>query len=87
MKPSGEIIPGREKEGSGGGPRHRYLFLSILSVLLGIVAWQVTARFASKLFFAGPWETGAAFVDLLRSGDLQPDLWVSGLEFSYGFGL
>jgi len=87
MKPSDEILRGREKEGTGGGPHRRYMFLSILSVLLGVVAWQVTARFASKLFFAGPWETGVAFVELLRSGDLQPDLWVSGLEFSYGFGL
>jgi len=87
MKPSEDIIRSREKGGAGRGPRRRYTLLSILSVVLGVLAWQVTARFTNKLFFVGPRETGAAFVELLRSGDLQSDLWVSGLELSYGFAL
>src|ERR1700681_4690210 len=87
MKPSEEIIREPEKGGAERGPRRRYMLLSILSVLLGVVAWQVTARFTNKLFFVGPWDTGAAFVELLRSGDLQGDLWISGLELSYGFAL
>jgi ABC-type nitrate/sulfonate/bicarbonate transport system permease component len=86
MKIGGEKARSRGRAANEAGPRRRYMLLSILSVLLGFVAWQVTARLTSKLFFAGPWETGASFVGLLRSGDLQPDLWVSGVEFSYGFG-
>ena len=87
MNPSDEITGGRENDGAPGGPSRRYMLLSVLSVLLGVVAWQVTSRFTSKLFFVGPWETGAMFVQLLRSGDLEPNLWVSGIELAYGFGI
>ena len=76
-----------DEDEKGAALRWRYTVLGGLSLVLGVVAWQVAALFTSKLFFAGPWQTGEAFVKLLRSGELQPQLWVSGQEFFYGFGL
>lgn len=84
---SGTTIQEWSDDEKGAARRWRYTALGGLSLVLGVVAWQVATRFTSKLFFVGPWQTVEAFVELLRSGELQPQLWVSGQEFFYGFGL
>jgi len=88
MKEDNEVVtPEWEGPGRGAAPRRRYIALGTLSLVLGVIAWQVIARFTNKLFFVGPWETVEALLELARSGELQPQLWLSGLELAYGFGL
>lgn len=76
-----------EIEETKTAPRRRHVFMGALSLVLGLVAWQVIAQFTNRLFFVGPWETAKTFVLLLETGQLQPQLWLSGQELFYGFGL
>ncbi len=76
-----------DEDAKGAAWRWRYMALGGLSLLLGAIVWHVITLFTSRLFFVGPWQTAEAFFELLRSGELQPQLWLSGQEFFYGFGL
>jgi len=53
------------------------------------VIWQLVAmaRIVPALFLPGPVDTVNAFVSLVRGGSLWNDLWVSGQELVYGYGL
>lgn len=91
MKHENEAVtlewPEQEDKEREQAPRRMYVVLGALSLVLGVIAWQVIARFTNKLFFVGPWQTVEALVQMVRSGELQPQLWLSGEELFYGFGL
>lgn len=69
--------------------------VSTLSVLAGIVLWQLFydalartdyfAAYAINHFFSSPWQVAQSFVELYRSGELVRNCYYSFLEFFYGF--
>ena len=48
----------------------------VLGLLL-LTAWELGARHLGKLFLAPPSEVALRIVELTRSGDIFPDLWVT----------
>jgi NitT/TauT family transport system permease protein len=62
---------------------------SVLSLVGGLILWELVARFIVKstLIIVPPSHVVAAFADLVRQGELQTHVYVSGLEFVAGFGL
>jgi len=71
------------------GRRNLALWRGVASLLVGVVLWELVARFVVKstLIIVPPSHVVTAFVDLLRQGELQTHVYVSGLEFLSGFGL
>ena len=69
--------------------RNRALVRGVVSLVAGIVVWELVARYVVKstLIIVPPSHVVAAFADLLRQGELQTHVYVSGLEFVVGFGL
>ena len=63
--------------------------LSGLSVLAGLLIWQILAQFFVKnaLFLATPVQAAAAIGHLWQSHELQRHILVSGEEFLIGFAL
>jgi NitT/TauT family transport system permease protein len=63
--------------------------IGTLSVLAGIIAWELTARSGSvsPLLLSSPSSVVTAFVDLVRSGELQQNLLITGYEFFVGLCL
>jgi ABC-type nitrate/sulfonate/bicarbonate transport system permease component len=69
--------------------------VSTLSVLAGIVLWQLFydalartdyfAAYGINHFFSSPWQVAQSFVELYRSGELVRNCYYSFLEFFYGF--
>ena len=61
--------------------------LATLSVAGGFVLWELVGRFLIRnaLFLATPSETIVALVELIRTGELAQHLWISTLEFTFGF--
>lgn len=60
-----------------------------LSIIGGLLLWEVMARAVVKnpLFLAAPSEIGAEIWKLMRQGDLQHHMVVSGLEFGVGLAI
>ncbi len=69
------------------GQRRRFYFAGILSVLGGLLLWELVSRFvvANALFLAAPTQIFAAIVALAESGELWRHLGVSGIEFILGY--
>ena len=69
--------------------RNRALCRGVLSLAGGLILWELIARFIVKstLIIVPPSHVVRAFVDLVRQGELQTHVYVSGLEFVVGFGL
>jgi ABC-type nitrate/sulfonate/bicarbonate transport system permease component len=78
-------IPGRP----GRLRRHEPALLGIGSVLLFLIVWQAaaSARLVPPLFLPGPLDIVDAFVVLFGQGQIWNDIWVSGQELVYGYGL
>jgi NitT/TauT family transport system permease protein len=62
---------------------------SAASFLAAALIWELTARFIVKspIFFVPLGQIVLKAVSLWKSGDLQTDILVSGIEFASGFGL
>ncbi len=62
---------------------------SLVSLVVGFGLWELFARYVVKsaLIIVPPSHVVVAFVDLVREGELQTHVYVSGLEFVAGFGL
>lgn len=62
---------------------------ALLSILIGIVAWELIGRFVltSDILFAPLSEVLVALWRAIESGELWLHLWVSGAEFFLGFGI
>jgi NitT/TauT family transport system permease protein len=78
-------IPGRP----GRARRYEPALIGVGSVLLFLVIWQAvaSARLVPPLFLPGPLDIGDAFVALFAQGQIWNDIWVSGQELVYGYGL
>src|SRR5262245_42587688 len=65
----------------------RFYFAGILSVLGGLLLWELISRFlvANALFLAAPSQIFAAIVALAKSGELWRHLSVSAIEFALGY--
>jgi ABC-type nitrate/sulfonate/bicarbonate transport system permease component len=73
-----------------GRQRRREPFLfGACSVAVFLLVWQAVAwaRLVPPLFLPGPLDIIDAFVVLFAQGQIWNDLWVSGQEFTYGYGL
>lgn len=59
------------------------------SFLAAVIIWELTARYVVKspIFFVPLGQIVLKAVALWKSGDLQNDMLVSGIEFASGFGL
>src|SRR5712692_11966004 len=74
----------------GGGLRirlPRFYFAGVLSVLGGLLLWELVSRFlvANALFLAAPSQILAAIAALAKSGELWRHMSVSGIEFPLGY--
>lgn len=74
------------------GPRfvatlRRHYLASTLSVVGGLLLWEVISRFviANALFLAAPSQIAVAIFHLARSGQLWHHIAVSGAEFAVGY--
>ena len=69
--------------------RNRALTRGVVSLVIGVALWELIARYVVKstLIIVPPSHVVAAFATLLRQGELQTHVYVSGLEFVAGFGL
>ena len=57
--------------------------LAIVTLFWVFANWQV----GSELFFVGPWRVATYTFELFASGEILDDLWISGVEFFWGFGV
>lgn len=78
-------IPGRP----GRLHRHEPILIGVGSVLMFLIGWQAvaSARLVSPLFLPGPLDIVDAFAVLFAQGQIWNDIWVSGQEVVYGYGL
>src|SRR5215475_4414755 len=69
--------------------RNLALSRGVVSLIGGLVLWEILARFVvkSSLIIVPPSQVVSAFTELRRKGELQTHVYVSGLEFLIGFGL
>ncbi|HVV61600.1 MAG TPA: ABC transporter permease [Pseudolabrys sp.] len=68
--------------------RQRAFRRAFISILLGIVAWELIGRFVltSNILFAPFSEVMIALWRSVETGELWLNLWVSSVEFLIGFG-
>ena len=59
------------------------LGIAIVTVFWMFANWQVD----SELFFVGPWRVVTYTYGLFASGEILDDLYISGIEFFWGFGV
>jgi len=78
-------IPGRP----GRLTRYEPLLIGGGTVILFMAVWQTVAsmRIFAPLFLPGPLDIVEAFQQLFRQGQIWNDIWVSGQEVVYGYGL
>src|SRR5262245_39541756 len=78
-------IPGQP----GRLARYEGLLIGTTSVLVFIAVWQLAAfrRVVPELFLPGPADIAVAFAAYVARGQIWPDMWISGQELIYGFGL
>src|SRR5438128_2130671 len=64
------------------------LWRGAVTFLLAAVAWEITARYivANPLFLSSLSEIAERTATLWRDGDLQTHIWVSFVEFAWGYG-
>jgi NitT/TauT family transport system permease protein len=69
--------------------RYEPALFGVGSVLLFLIVWQAvaSARLVPPLFLPGPLDIVDAFVVLFAQGQIWNDIWVSGQELLYGYGL
>jgi NitT/TauT family transport system permease protein len=69
--------------------RHEPLLIGASSVTIFMLIWHTvaSARIMPELFLPGPLDIVRAFDQLFRQGAIWNDIWVSGQEVVYGFGL
>lgn len=69
--------------------RHESTLIGAGTVLLFLIVWQavVSARLVPPLFLPGPLDIIHAFAVLFAQGEIWNDIWVSGQELIYGYGL
>ena len=83
-------IPGRPPS-ANRSPLRRYepALIGVGSVLLFLMVWQAvaSARLVPPLFLPGPLDIVDAFVVLFAQGQIWNDIWISGQELLYGYGL
>jgi ABC-type nitrate/sulfonate/bicarbonate transport system permease component len=74
--------PGRLK-------RYEGLLIGSSAVLIFVTVWQLAAfrRVVPELFLPGPTDIANAFGTYIARGQIWPDMWISGQELMYGFGL
>lgn len=83
--------PSRADARGGAGARvaseSRMRFLSIASVVAGLLLWEVAGRYLipNSLFLATPLQVVAAATELFRTGELQKHILVSSQEFILGY--
>ena len=73
--------PSRLKRWSKGG------LTQLLSVLVFLVIWQLVGQNANPILFATPGAVGAAFIDMLRTGDLQAGFVLAAQDLIVGYVL
>jgi NitT/TauT family transport system permease protein len=89
----GPPIPGSTPARIPGQPgrwtRYEGLLIGAGSVIGFIVIWQIVAfrRIMPELFLPGPIDITNALGVYIGKGQVWPDVWVSGQELVYGFGL
>lgn len=84
----GEFVPVEATERGGllGLYRRRSVLVhTVLTVLLGLIVWQIAAANASGLVMASLGEIVEALVTSLRSGQLWTDFFASFQGFTIGF--
>src|SRR5262249_11658607 len=77
-----------EREAQSAGARLPRLYLAgVLSVLGGLLIWELVSRFlvANALFLAAPSQIFAAIAALARSGELWLHMRISAIEFALGY--
>lgn len=69
-------------------PRKLAFRRALLSILLGVIAWELIGRFVltSGILFAPFSEVVLALWRSIVTGELWPHLWISTAEFALGFG-
>src|SRR6266536_3629278 len=67
----------------------RFYFAGILSVLGGLLLWELVSRFlvANALFLAAPSQIFAAIAALAKSGELWRHMSISAIEFALGYAI
>src|SRR6266700_7877935 len=67
----------------------RFYFAGILSVLGGLLLWEVVSRFlvANALFLAAPSQIFSAILALAKSGELWRHMSISAIEFALGYAI
>jgi NitT/TauT family transport system permease protein len=67
----------------------RFYFAGILSVLTGLLLWELASRFlvANALFLAAPSQIFMAIAALAKSGELWRHISISGIEFALGYAI
>ena len=78
-------IPGQP----GRLARYEGLLIGSAAVLVFVTVWQLAAfrRVVPELFLPGPTDIASAFGTYIARGQIWPDMWISGQELMYGFGL
>jgi NitT/TauT family transport system permease protein len=78
-------IPGQP----GRLARYEGLFVGTAAVVAFVIVWQLVAfrRVMPELFLPGPIDIGNQLVAYVAKGQIWPDMWISGQELMYGFGL
>jgi NitT/TauT family transport system permease protein len=73
----------------GSSTRVQMQAISAVSVIVGLVLWEITGRYIlpSSLFLATPLQAIDAAVDLYRTGELQRHIVVSFQEFILGYSI
>ena len=67
----------------------RIYFAGILSVLGGLLLWELVSRFfvANALFLAAPSQIFIAIAALAKSGELWQHISISAIEFALGYAI
>jgi NitT/TauT family transport system permease protein len=78
-------IPGQP----GRFARYEGLLIGSAAVIAFLLVWQVVAfrRIVPELFLPGPIDIGNQLMAYIAKGQIWPDMWISGQELIYGFGL
>ena len=69
--------------------RNENAFLGWLAIVAFLIFWELSVVFgwANPLFTSAPTRIVTAAITMIRDGSIWNDLWVSGVEFTLGYGL
>jgi NitT/TauT family transport system permease protein len=84
---AGSLGPEPEPAVARPGGLRRIPMAGVLSVLAGLLLWELLSRFlvANALFLAAPTQIFAAIVALAATGQLWGHVWISAVEFALGY--